>query len=69
MNTALASCSPASQQSVVDYINNLIQEMNAPYLSNFVALLQADASAISAATCSNIGAALYETCQAPIWPV
>ena len=60
INTAISSCSPAAQQSVVDFVNNLIQEMNAPYLSNLVALFQADASAISSATCSTIGTALTQ---------
>ena len=60
IDTALSSCGTASQQGVVDYVSNLIQEMNAPFLANFVATFQADAAAISAATCSNIGAALTQ---------
>jgi hypothetical protein len=47
INTAISSCTPAAQQLVVDYVNNLIQEMNAPFLANFVATFQADATAIS----------------------
>ena len=35
------------QQAVIDYINNLIQEMNAPSLSNFTAQLQTASSAIT----------------------
>ncbi len=60
IDTTLASCSPAAQQAVIDYINNLIQEMNAPFLSNFTAQLQTASSAITAATCANIGAALTQ---------
>ena len=45
---------------MVDYVNNLIQEMNAPCLPNFVSTFQTDAAAISAATCSNISPALTQ---------
>ncbi len=60
INTAVSNCSPAAQQLVIDYVNNLIQEMNAPFLSNFAAQLQTVSSAIAAATCTNIGAALTQ---------
>ena len=60
INSAISSCTPAAQQLVVDYVDNLIQEMNAPFLANFVSTLQSDVAAISAATCSNIGAALTQ---------
>jgi uncharacterized membrane protein len=60
IDTAVSSCSPAAQAEVVAYVNNLIAEMNAPFLQNFVATFQADASAISSATCANIGAALTQ---------
>ena len=60
INTAISSCTPAAQQLVVDYVNNLIQQMNAPFLSNFVSTFQTDAAAISAATCSNISPALTQ---------
>jgi uncharacterized membrane protein len=60
INTAVSSCSPAAQQLVVDYVNNLIQLMNAPYLVNFVSQLQTASAAISAATCSNLPAALTQ---------
>ena len=60
INTALSSCSSASQAQVVAYVGNLIQEMNAPFLTGFVSSLQAAQSAIAAATCANIGTALTQ---------
>ncbi len=58
INAAVGSCSPASQAEVLAYVNNLIQEMNAPFLASFVSSLQAAQTAIAAATCANIGTAL-----------
>ncbi|HUA86493.1 MAG TPA: dockerin type I domain-containing protein [Bryobacteraceae bacterium] len=60
INTALSSCSAASQAAVAAYVNNLIQEMNAPYLQNFVSQLQSAATAISSASCSTLPAALTQ---------
>ncbi len=60
INTALSSCSPAAQAEVVAYVNNLIQEMNAPFLASFASQLQSVEAAIAAATCATIGAALTQ---------
>jgi len=60
INTALSSCSSASQAQVLAYVGNLIQEMNAPFLTGFASSLEAAQSAIAAATCANIGTALTQ---------
>jgi Transglutaminase-like superfamily/LVIVD repeat len=60
INTAISSCSPAAQQLVVDYVGNLIQLMNAPFLANFAADLTSAKNAIAAANCQTIGAALTQ---------
>jgi probable HAF family extracellular repeat protein len=60
IDTAISACSPAAQSQVLAYLNNLIQEMNAPYLASLVAPLQSAQSVISAATCANIAAALTQ---------
>jgi hypothetical protein len=60
INTLAGSCGDSAKASVLAYVNNLIQEMNAPFLQSFANQLQSAASAISSATCSNIGAALTQ---------
>jgi uncharacterized protein (TIGR03437 family) len=58
INGVVASCSAATQAGVLAYLDNLIQQMNAPYLANFVAELQAARAAIASSACANIGVAL-----------
>src|SRR5262249_18636605 len=47
-----------TRTAVLAYVDNLILEMNAPFLANFVASLQAVRSTLASATCANIAAGL-----------
>jgi uncharacterized membrane protein len=58
INSVVSSCSTTSQQLVLDYVNNLTAEMNAPFLANFTSSLSSASSAIAGSTCANITTAL-----------
>src|SRR5262249_28975301 len=58
IDALVAGCTAATRAQMLAYLDNLIAEMNAPFLANYAASLGAARSAIAAGDCAGVPVAL-----------